>query len=81
VITRELLAEWLEDDGHAGCAEDLLCASVQDAPRVAREVADHCVTDPYYDDTQARDLPVELRAWADQLESALTDQQETEAGQ
>jgi hypothetical protein len=62
------LVRWLEDDAHAGCAEDLMCAAPEDRPRMAREIADHCERDRRYDDGMARALPGELRAWADEQE-------------
>lgn len=68
--TVEQMAGWLEDDGHAGCAQELLCASPADRPRVARDVAVHCEQDMRYDDGLARALPGVLREWADGQETA-----------
>jgi hypothetical protein len=69
MMTIHQLAMWLEDDGHAGCASDLMCAAPADRPRAAREVAGHCEADPVYDDGEARALPGELRAWAAEQEA------------
>lgn len=67
-MTLEQLASWLEEEGHAGCAEDLLCAEPASRPRKARDIADHCEEDPVYNDDQARALPGALREWAAEQE-------------
>jgi len=67
-MTLDQVASWLEDDGHSGCASDLLCAAPADRPRLAREIADHCAADLVYDDDQGRALPGALREWADAQE-------------
>ena len=60
------LATWLEEDAHAGCAEDLRTAAPEDLPRIAREVAGHCESDRRYNDDAAAALPGLLREWADE---------------
>jgi hypothetical protein len=60
----EDLCKWLEDDGHAGCAEDLLCAKEEDRPHLAHQIADH-VEEDHYDDDEGRALAPALREWAD----------------
>lgn len=68
MVTLEQVALWLEEDGHSGCAEDLRLAAPADRARVARECADHCETDPYFDDGHAQALPGQIREWADELD-------------
>jgi len=67
--TLEQMQNFLEEDGHAGCAEDLVCASPEDRPAVARRIAEHYETDPEpYNDDYSAAMPGELRTWADELE-------------
>lgn len=70
--TVEQLAAWLEEDGHAGCAEDLVCAvqyHPDTAPAVARRIAGCYESDPEpYNDEFSEAMPGELREWADQQE-------------
>lgn len=68
-ITVKQLARWLEEDGHPACADQLLFAKPEDAPKKAREAADCAESDPYgYADDMARELPGQLRAWATEQE-------------
>jgi hypothetical protein len=66
MITAELLARWLEDDGHTGCAQILLLATPEGQPAAARAAADCMESDPEgYRDDMARAMPGQLREWAD----------------
>jgi hypothetical protein len=63
--TIQQLAAWLEEDGHAGCAEDLMCAQPEDRPAAARRAADCMEKDPDgYHDGHYLALIGELREWA-----------------
>ncbi len=63
--TIQQLAAWLEEDGHAGCAEDLMCAKPEDRPAVAGKAADCMEKDPDgYHDGHYLALIGELREWA-----------------
>jgi len=63
--TIEQLAGWLEEDGHAGCAEDLVCAEPGHRPAAARKAADCMEQDPDgYHDGHYLALIGELREWA-----------------
>lgn len=63
--TIEQLAEWLEEDGHPGCAGELLTCEPEHQAQAARSAADCAENDPdRYDDGFARALPGELREWA-----------------
>jgi hypothetical protein len=65
MTTVEQLARWLEEDGHSGCASDLLTARPEDRLRVARAAADCAENDlDAYGDDIARHLPDQLREWA-----------------
>jgi len=63
--TIEQLIRWLEDDGHSGCAQNLELAAPENRPQAARAAADCAENDPdRYDDAMARELPGQLREWA-----------------
>jgi hypothetical protein len=65
VPTIQQLAAWLEEDGHAGCAEDLMCAVPHRQPAAARKAADCMEQDPDgYRDGHYMALIGELREWA-----------------
>jgi hypothetical protein len=72
MATVEQLAAWMEEDGHAGCAENLLCAVAyrpDTSPAVARQAAECYENDPEpYNDGFSEVMPGELRKWADQQE-------------
>ena len=72
MITFDQAVRWLEEDGHAGCASDLLSATETDRPHAAREAAECAENDPDgYADDAARHLPAQLREWADMAEREL----------
>jgi hypothetical protein len=71
--TPEQLAKFMEEDGHAGCAQDFLIAvdrkTVQEQVEIAYEIADCYEGDPDgYDDDFAIPMPAILREWADSQE-------------
>jgi hypothetical protein len=74
-FTLPRLITWLEETGHAGCAQDLMTTS-RDHPWMVPDVAYH-VAQHVEDDTpaslygEAQYLPAELRAWADEQDRAL----------
>jgi hypothetical protein len=72
MTTVEQLASSLEEDGHAACAEDLVCAvryRPDTAPAVARRIAECYESDPEpYNDAFSEAMPGELRKWADEQE-------------
>lgn len=68
-VTAEQLARWLEEDGHAGCASDLLCAERRLQPEVAREAANCMEASPdAYHDGLYTGLITQLREWANEQE-------------
>lgn len=64
--TRDDLVRFLEEDGHAGCAEELACAETLEEQRTrARLCAAHVEASPLYRDALEAGLPLLLRQFAD----------------
>lgn len=60
--------KWLEEDGYADCARELLAAKPEEMAAKAREIAGRCEANPKFADMQGRALPGALRTWAEERE-------------